>query len=95
MVKKRFCLRGPPILENNGWTRQDETDLFQYLDVLNDKGVPFALSNVFESKGKKNDILIQWSKNYNVHHLDFTYANANYHRKNKEKKTDEVLITNY
>lgn len=34
-------------------------------------------------------------KNNNVHHLDYTYQNCNYHTKDKSSKPDEVLITNF
>ena len=54
-----------------------------------------ANDNVMFSKGKTNDLLIEWSEKYNVHHLDYTYQNCNYHTKDKETKPDEVLITNY
>jgi len=54
------------------------------------------LSNVLENKGKSNDILKEWSKKYNINHLNNTYGNCNYHAKDKSTSgTDEVLITNY
>lgn len=81
--------------EKDGWNGQCERDLLNLLDVLDSKSVKFALSNVLFSKGKTNDILIEWSDKYNVHHLDYTYQNCNYHTKDKESKPDEVLITNY
>ena len=41
-------------------------------------------------------MLKEWSNKYNVYHLNNTYANCNYHTKDKSKNnTDEVLITNY
>lgn len=79
-----------------GWKQQDDIDLINLCDDLNNKGVKFALSNVLENKGKSNDILKEWSKKYNVYHLNNTYGNCNYHAKDKSKNnTDEVLITNY
>lgn len=97
-----FVYCDPPYLitcatynEKDGWNEQRERDLLNLLDNLNSRSVKFALSNVLFSKGKTNDILIEWSKKYNVHHLDYTYQNCNYHTKDKESKPDEVLITNY
>lgn len=97
-----FVYCDPPYLitcatynEKDGWNEQRERDLLNLLDNLNSKNVKFALSNVLFSKGKTNDLLIEWAKNYNVHHLDYTYQNCNYHTKDKETKPDEVLITNY
>ena len=97
-----FVYCDPPYLitcatynEKNGWNEQCEKDLLDLLDNLNSKSVKFALSNVLFSKGKTNDLLIEWSKKYNVHHLDYTYQNCNYHTKDKSSKPDEVLITNF
>ena len=81
--------------EKDGWNSQCERDLLNLLDTLDSKGIRFALSNVMFSKGKTNDILIKWSGKYNVHHLDYTYQNCNYHTKDKESKADEILVTNY
>lgn len=98
-----FVYCDPPYLitcasynENNGWTENDENDLLSMLDRLNDSGIRFALSNVLENKGKKNQLLIDWSEKYNVHHLNKSYHNCNYHAKDKDAtSTDEVLIINY
>lgn len=77
-----------------GWCPQDDIDLYNLLDKLNEKQIKFALSNMFESKGNVNDYLINWSKQYNVVHLNANY-NTNYQRKNGSNKDDEVFITNY
>lgn len=97
-----FVYCDPPYLitcatynEKDGWNENCERKLLELLDKLNSQSVKFALSNVLFSKGKTNDILLEWSKKYNVHHLDYTYQNCNYHTKDKESKPDEVLITNY
>ena len=77
----------------NGWSKEDDKKLFAILDKLNEKDVKFAMSNVFENKGLRNDALIEWSKKYKVHHYNMNYNGSNYQR--KESKSDEVLITNY
>lgn len=81
--------------EKDGWNETREKELLSLLDSLNDKGIRFALSNVLFSKGKTNDLLIDWGSKYNIQHLDYTYKNCNYHTKDKTSKPDEVLITNY
>ena len=84
--------------ENGGWTEQDEIDLLNYLAILDSKGIKFALSNVIEHKGNKNNILEAWIKdhNYKVHIIDCDYNNSNYHKQNGNiLKTIEVLVTNY
>ena len=82
---------------NNEWNENKENELLSFLDNCDKNGIKFALSNVLENKGKTNEILKKWiSENgYNVYHLEKSYANSYYHRKNKETVTDEVLITNY
>lgn len=100
---KDFVYFDPPYLvtcatynEKDGWNQQNDIDLMNLCDRLSDNNVKFAISNVFENKGKSNDMLKEWSNKYNVYHLNNTYANCNYHTKDKSKNnTDEVLITNY
>lgn len=102
LTSNDFVYCDPPYLitcatynEKDGWNENCEKKLLKLLDDLNSQSVKFALSNVLFSKGKTNDILLEWSQKYNVHHLDYTYQNCNYHTKDKESKPDEVLITNY
>lgn len=97
-----FLYADPPYLitvanynENGGWNEELENKLLQKLDYVNSIGVKFALSNVLTHKGKTNNILIEWSKKYNIHHLNVSYSNCNYQTKDKISKSDEVLITNY
>lgn len=77
------------------WTIECENRLLKLLDKLNDKGVKFALSNVFIHKGLKNDLLIEWSKKYIVNFVDKNYKNSNYHSTAKDYDTIEVVVTNY
>lgn len=77
--------------ENGGWSKQDEIDLFNYLDELNKQGIKFALSNNLKYK---NSILKEWMKKYNIHYLSGDYSNCNYQKKDRSRDI-EVLITNY
>ena len=101
-----FVYADPPYLiacatynEQGGWSKKDEEDLLSFLDALSAKNISFALSNVLSGKGKTNEILTDWlaanKQRYFVHHLTYNYKNSNYHIKNRESLTDEVLITNY
>ena len=103
---KTFVYVDPPYLitcatynEQDGWNEELEKELLNYLDKLNDRGIRFALSNVLQSKGKENKILLDWvNRNigkYRVIYLDYTYSNSNYQTKDRTSKTDEVLIVNY
>lgn len=104
--KKDLVYCDPPYLISTGsyndgkrgfkdWTEKEETQLLELLDGLNSRGVMFALSNVLYHKGMSNEILIEWSKKYTVHHIDKSYSNCNYHFKDRDTKTVEVLITNF
>lgn len=77
------------------WTIKEEQALLDLCDELNKKNIKFAISNVLSHKGETNDLLIEWSKKYNVHYLDKQYLNSNYQKKDKISKSTEVLITNY
>ena len=104
LTPEDFCYFDPPYFlgdasynENNNWTEKDEKDLLDYINKLNEKQIKFALSNVTQHKGKKNDLLINWAieNKYNINYLNYNYNNSNYQSKNKLNTTEEVLITNY
>lgn len=80
-----------------GWGEQDEKELYEILDMLSERGIRFALSNVSHHKGERNDILLGWRKarKYHMHKIKLNYNNCNYHTKNSRNTTQEVLITNY
>ncbi|MBQ5319093.1 MAG: Dam family site-specific DNA-(adenine-N6)-methyltransferase [Oscillospiraceae bacterium] len=80
-----------------GWTENDDCELLKKLDMLSDRGVYFALSNVLEHKGSINNLLIDWASenDYVIHDINFNYNNCNYHTNNRNNTTKEVLITNY
>ena len=77
------------------WKEKEERELLELLDSLEAKGIRFALSNVLYHKGLSNDLLIEWSKKYQIHYIDKTYSNCNYQFKERNAVTVEVLITNY
>lgn len=102
LTNEDFVYCDPPYLitcatynEKDGWNETQERKLLEMLDDINKRKVSFALSNVLTNKGKENKILIEWSQKYNVHFLENSYANCNYHTKDKNTKPTEVLITNY
>ena len=103
---RTFVYADPPYLitcatynEQDGWNETLERELLHYLDNLHERGIRFALSNVLNSKGKTNHILMDWVNanigRYRVIYLDYTYSNSNYQTKDRTSKTDEVLIVNY
>ena len=100
-----FIYADPPYLitcaaynEQDGWNEDNEKQLLAFLDDLSSKGIRFALSNVLESKGKTNNLLLNWINDrpkYKLIDLNYTYNNANYHRTKTNSKTREVLVINY
>ncbi len=106
LTHRDFVYMDPPYLitcatynEKDGWNESLERNLLSFIDALHQRGIRFALSNVLRSKGKENNILISWlSQNENRYHiknLDYDYSNSNYHTKDREKNSEEVLIVNY
>lgn len=100
-----FVYADPPYLitcasynEQGGWTDVDERNLLELLDSLSERNIRFALSNVLESKGRVNEILLEWLDNrpkYRMIDLNYTYNNASYQRQNTEQRTREILVVNY
>lgn len=101
-----FMYIDPPYLitcatynEQNGWNEYKERQLLHFIDELTDRKIKCALSNVQRNKGRKNYILLEWLERniqkYTVHHLKYSYANSNYHTKDRVNCADEVLVTNY
>lgn len=106
LTSQDFVYVDPPYLitcatynEQGGWDETAEKDLLAFLDKLHSKNIRFALSNVLRSKGKENQILIEWlDKNagrYKIVPLDYSYSNSNYQTKDRTSVSEEVLIINY
>lgn len=98
---KDFFYFDPPYLtttatynEGSGWSTKDETALYMYCEFLNSQNVKFAISNVFENRGKPNNMLIDWCRehDWNVFKFD-SHSYSPCGRGNSNAK--EVLITNY
>lgn len=75
------------------WREQEEKKLYEYLDRAHARGIRFAVSNVIEHKGKRNENLYEWSKKYRVIDLNGDYSNASYNTIRDGSR--EVLVVNY
>lgn len=73
-----------------GWSEKNERDLLDLLDSLNGK-TRFALSNNLKYE---NDLLNKFKDKYKVYSLSGNYVNCNYHKLDRSKDK-EVLIINY
>ncbi len=94
----------PPYLVSNAtynlnWNVNEEKRLLELLEKLNNERnkTKWILSNVLESNGKTNDLLLNFiKKNTNVKVIDVNvnYNNSNYQRKNIGNDR-EVIIKNF
>lgn len=101
LTDKDFVYLDPPYFnttatynENGGWSIKDESDLYALCERLNNNGIKFAMSNVYENKNIKNENLIEWvnKMSWNVYTFNgFTYTSCG--KGNSDAK--EILITNY
>ena len=103
LTNKDFIYLDPPYLlgcasynESDGWNETQERELLNLCDMADKSNIKFGISNVLMHKGKSNDILIEWSKKFNIYYLDKDYNNCNYQDiARKNNKTVEVFICNY
>ena len=74
----------------NGWNEALESELFEFANRLNQRGIPFMLSYVKEHKGKTNNNLLSWvnDNNYTLIELGDIIGISGSRRK-------EVLVINY
>lgn len=100
LKKDDFVYLDPPYLnttatynEKSGWGLKEEELLRSKIVELHNQGIRFGLSN----NAEMNSSLISWAEDngFSVIHLDHNYNNCNYHKKEENKKNDEVYITNY
>ena len=94
----------PPYLASNfkyaggpTWKIDDELKLLNFVDLMDNRGYKFILSNTFIHKGIKNDELIKWSEKYNTQIIDMSYSSWSSMVKSvrTEKDTVEVIIKNF
>lgn len=75
----------------SSWSEEDEVSLYKYLDKLDEKNIPFVLSNMLSRNNSVNKILLEWSKKYQV--IDVSTKYRNYQK--KEYIDKEVIVKNF
>jgi DNA adenine methylase Dam len=94
--KKLFVYLDPPYFITNAgynttWNVENELKLYKYLDLLNDNGHKFMMSNVSIHKDIENPYLDKLKK-YNIINIKHNYNKI---AKNKGGKTQEIIVINY
>ena len=79
--------------EQNGWNEDDERHLYDFLNLLTNSNVRWALSNNMAINSMLQGFCD--NGNYKIYKLNLSYGNCNYHKKDKQSDDCEVLITNY
>jgi DNA adenine methylase/adenine-specific DNA-methyltransferase len=81
----------------SGWKEDEEIKLLDYLDMLNNNGYKFILSNTFLHRGIENKYLIDWSKKYITKPINMQYNSwsASVTSVKHETNTIEVIIQNF
>lgn len=92
-----FVYLDPPYLitfseYNKLWNEETERRLLDYLEILQDRNINFAISNVTHYKGKVNEQFLEWSRQHNSFEIKSNYIS--YHD-NSNKEFKEVLVTNF
>lgn len=55
-----------------GWNEKQECKLLKILDMLHERGISFALSNVLIHRGRRNTTLLEW-----IEHRGYTITYLN------------------
>ena len=107
LTPRDFVYFDPPYLVTTGvyntasaffgkWDEKQELALLELLSDLTSRNIPFALSNVTEHKGAKNELLLQHLEkhpNLTVHKIASNYSNSSYNTRREGSR--EVLVSNY
>ena len=96
--ERDYVFLDPPYLismseYNKLWNDKKETELCDFLDKLDEKGVKFGITNLIYHKGKENETFNSWSKKYNVYDIDSNYISFNDNTIKSNSK--EIFVTNY
>jgi DNA adenine methylase Dam len=99
--EKTLLYFDPPYIASKyqygGWNLENEITLLKFIDEKSKNGWKFILSNTFQHREVKNEILEEWSKDYYVKIIDKKYNSWSASVKSvmNEKNTIEVIISNF
>ena len=78
---------------NKLWNDKKEDELCEYLDMLNDRGIKFGITNLITHKGKVNRRFLDWSKKYCAYDVKSNYISFN--DNTIKADSQEAFVTNY
>lgn len=78
---------------NKLWNDKKESELCEYMDSLNDRGINFGITNLIKHKGNVNERFLEWSKKYYTYNINSNYISFNDNTIKLDSK--EVFVTNY
>lgn len=78
---------------NKLWNEEDEKRLYNLLDEMNDRGIKWGLSNMYQHKERTNEIFYKWAKKYNEFSVKSNYISRFDNSIKKDSK--EMYVTNY
>ncbi len=95
---KSYVFLDPPYLismseYNKLWNEKKEDELCEYLDLLNEKGIKFGITNLITHKGKINQRFLNWSRKYCAYDVKSNYISFN--DNTIKANSQEVFVTNY
>lgn len=96
--KNSYVFLDPPYLismseYNKLWNDKKEDELCEYLDLLNERGIKFGITNLITHKGKVNQRFLEWSKRYCAYDVKSNYISFN--DNTIKADSQEVFVTNY
>lgn len=91
-----FVYLDPPYLiteagYNSYWSKDLEVDMYKYLDILNENGIKFLMSNVSKHKGVDNPHMDKIEK-YNIVEIEHDYDKVS---RSDNKETQEIIVKNF
>lgn len=95
---KSYVYLDPPYLisgseYNKYWNENEEKRLCTFLDLLNERGIRFGITNLINHKGKVNETFLEWSQKYISYNINSNYISFNDNTIKADSK--EVFVTNY
>lgn len=96
--EKSYVFLDPPYLismseYNKLWNDEKESELYEFLDSINEKGIRFGITNLIFHKDKENTIFHKWCKKYSTYDINSNYIS--YYDNSIKDSSKEIFVTNF